>query len=534
MMAKIASSRLHQQSIHLLSKPVIIISVIAILLTGALLRFSELGAESYWLDEVIMIRITTQDFDSIVQHLQESDRPPVYVLLSYGWTTLFGSSEAAVRSLSAVAGILSLGMIFLIGRSLFDIGVALTATLIMTLSSFQVWYAQENRYYSVEQLAVLIAAYGYIQFLQRQRFIHMALFVIFCIVSVYTHSHAVFFIAALGLHFLFRCFSPSSASIRTLWIISQVVIFVGILPQVIKHVSGLAPATPPSEVTLGEGTGVSEWLSVPPFYAPVRTLLNFLVTERRTVELSFVAAAAVVFIGGMALVISRRGVSRWIADLRQLGAAALSEVHKLDDRLLLLACWLVVPLVLPFVISLTLTPLYYDRYLIPAAPAWYLVIAVLINGLHRAVPRWLSTSVLMLILAGSLLNYYRLADKEQWRESAAYLEANIAPAEPFAISYGEVPGEAFNIRNSLFWYYNGQEMECYVDVRQTESLIVQQLRDCAQGQKRIWLVMYSARLFEDASYVQQFPDLSPYGADMITMNRFVGVTVLLFELNTPA
>ena len=126
----------------------------AVLALGATLRLYDLGAESYWLDEVIMLRAAEGDVGSILA----GPRPPVYVLLTHFWVQTFGASEASTRLLPALFGCLSLLLTYVLGRELFGRQVGLIAALLMSLSAFQVHYSQELRYYS---LFVLCASLSY-------------------------------------------------------------------------------------------------------------------------------------------------------------------------------------------------------------------------------------------------------------------------------------------------------------------------------------------------------------------------------------
>src|SRR5687767_2498520 len=84
-----------------------------VMLLGAVLRLYNLGTESYWLDEVSMLRVAGGTIDSIVLDTRENGRPPVYVLFAHFWIHIFGQSEVATRSLSAIFSIASLGVMYL-------------------------------------------------------------------------------------------------------------------------------------------------------------------------------------------------------------------------------------------------------------------------------------------------------------------------------------------------------------------------------------------------------------------------------------
>ena len=82
--------------------------------------------------------------------------PPLYYYLLHFWRGVFGSSEFALRSLSAVLGVLLVGLTFLIGRKAFSAGVGLLAAFVAAINPFQIYYSQEARMYML--LAVIGAA----------------------------------------------------------------------------------------------------------------------------------------------------------------------------------------------------------------------------------------------------------------------------------------------------------------------------------------------------------------------------------------
>src|SRR5690606_28964092 len=114
----------------------VIVTLSLIVGLAIVLRFIHLGRESYWYDEIIMVRLASMNWDSLIARLVATGRPPLYVVLAKAWTDIFGTSEAGTRSLSAVLGILSVPLMYPVGEKLFNRQVGLIGALIMALSSF--------------------------------------------------------------------------------------------------------------------------------------------------------------------------------------------------------------------------------------------------------------------------------------------------------------------------------------------------------------------------------------------------------------
>jgi mannosyltransferase len=108
----------------------IILLLISILLIALFLRFYELGTESIWLDEAESIHESALSVQQIAQH---TNQPPLYFLILRIWIDLFGTSETALRSISAIFGVLAVGIVFLVGRSLSNPRVGLIGAFLASI-----------------------------------------------------------------------------------------------------------------------------------------------------------------------------------------------------------------------------------------------------------------------------------------------------------------------------------------------------------------------------------------------------------------
>ncbi len=132
------------------------ILLILILALAAFLRFYLLDGQSFWNDEGNSARIAERSLPLITAAAAGDIHPPLYYYLLHFWRGVFGSSEFALRSLSAVLGVLLVGLTFAIGRKAFGRDVGLMAAFVAALNPFQIYYSQEARMYML--LAVIGAA----------------------------------------------------------------------------------------------------------------------------------------------------------------------------------------------------------------------------------------------------------------------------------------------------------------------------------------------------------------------------------------
>lgn len=181
-------------------------ALLAIVLLGAFLRFYDIGAESFWLDEsataMTIKRYSANEISSNIikygnilpsYYSGNMDLPIYYVLLEY-WTSLFGLDEAGIRSFSAVFGVLSIILVYILAKNLFSEKTGLTASLIFSLSAVMIEFSQEARLYSFLIFIALASSYFLFKMISTKSYKHISYFVIINIIGIYTHYPFLFFV----------------------------------------------------------------------------------------------------------------------------------------------------------------------------------------------------------------------------------------------------------------------------------------------------------------------------------------------------
>ena len=125
------------------------------MLLAAVLRVLALNKPLY-IDEIVTITVGVQPLDRMGAVMRQIDASPVlYPLLLHAWMSV-ARTDAWVRGLSALFGVLTVGTVFLLGRRCFSPQVGLAAAFIMAISPPHIHYAQYVRSYSL--LSLLVAA----------------------------------------------------------------------------------------------------------------------------------------------------------------------------------------------------------------------------------------------------------------------------------------------------------------------------------------------------------------------------------------
>jgi mannosyltransferase len=130
--------------------------VVGLTIVAAAIRFIGLGHQSFWVDETVTARLLSKSFPAMLGALPRSEStPPVYYVVAWVWSRVFGSDEVGLRSLSALLGTATIPVVYAAGAALVSRRVGLIVAALATGSPLLVWYSQEARAYS---LYILLAA----------------------------------------------------------------------------------------------------------------------------------------------------------------------------------------------------------------------------------------------------------------------------------------------------------------------------------------------------------------------------------------
>lgn len=176
----------------------------ATMLLAAALRAYGIGAASLWNDELFSRYYAQLGLPFLwTQGFSVETTPPTYYTLLVGWMRLFGTSEAAMRSLSLVASVGTVPLVYLLAREFAGVAVALLAALLFALSPMQIYFAQEARAYALMLLPVALALLGLARFLREPRATrHLVMYGVGATLAVYVHTTSILLVAALNLAFL--------------------------------------------------------------------------------------------------------------------------------------------------------------------------------------------------------------------------------------------------------------------------------------------------------------------------------------------
>lgn len=179
--------------------------LVLLVIAGALIRFATLGVQGLWLDEIVTVDLSQRAIGDLLAGVQAGEsNPALYYLLAGGWERVFGTSDVAFRSLSALIGTAVIPVVYLAAKQLFSRRAGLFAAALAAFSPVLIWYSQEVRNY---EMLVLFGALTFVCFLKAldERAHHwLWVWVVVSALALTTHYFSAFLIVAEALWLVAR------------------------------------------------------------------------------------------------------------------------------------------------------------------------------------------------------------------------------------------------------------------------------------------------------------------------------------------
>ncbi|HEY0711106.1 MAG TPA: glycosyltransferase family 39 protein, partial [Polyangia bacterium] len=377
--------------------------------------------------------------DLLSGRVRDLGNPPLYPVLLHLWMGFFGNSDAAVRALSALLGTLTIPVFAALGRRVLPVKVAFVGATLLAISPFHLQMAQEARAYTLLALLGTLATYALVRATEGAAIAAgvgaqsrdpgdregsdgkpslWATWWPWLLLAVATAAMALthyfgFFLAVAHALYLLTAYRRNrrvllaatgayllSAALFAFWLPS---LFgqLGVQGNLARSAESWHLHLVATPLVFAFGTTLV-WKDAA---ALPRLILGGMAA------LSFTAAAAY----GLYRAFRRQG--GFATDVTD-GSNARPDAP--TTRLLIL--WLLLPALIPAVISVLASPLYNTRYVVLASlPFYYFAAAGLLE-----LPQWLRSAaggLVAIAMGASTLSYLGRPVKHQWREAAAFVEA---------------------------------------------------------------------------------------------------------------
>lgn len=350
------------------------------------LRTINLGGRTLWYDEAFAVLFAEKGLDamregtlSVVEGSAADVHPLLYYSLLHGWMRAAGQSAVAVRLLSALLGVLTVGLVYRLARDGLGERTARVAALIVAVAPFHVQYSQETRMYALLVLTLTASAWTCWRAWHSDRLVWWLAFGVLAGVSMYVQQLAAFYLLALGLlPLMYR------DRRRMVWMVGAGLVAMLVYLPWLVHLP--AQMDKLRQYWVERPNVLHLWLALRSF---VSVNLDFSATWWLP---TFLLAAVLTVSVGLEWRRARRLLSR------------NSQVRLALDWALWLA---LTPMVLMWVASYLLQPVFLPRALLPSAVMFYLALAWLFtwSRVPRLIKAVLATGWGVVIVFGLVTHY---------------------------------------------------------------------------------------------------------------------------------
>jgi len=390
--------------------------IICLFILAALSRFYRIDIESIWLDEGTTIRLASLSFKNLLAACYYWEANPFfYYFLLHHWINIFGTSEFALRSLSAIFGVMIIISTYYIGKKLVSRNVGILASLLVLISPLNLWFSQETRMYAFQSLLTLLSSYLFYSMLSSEKSNkNRWLYIVSSVFLIYTHYIGTI---VLGVHFCYGLYYVCSQERKKfkLLLSTFIIIFIFYCPWLPVFYQKISPGgiqhhiQPPTLQQGGEAFSILSGIKIPYFVGTgTHITYNLSSLTYSLIGLTLILYTLILFTGIITSFIAKKPFFLFITAICS------------------------TPLVI-FLISKSIVPCFNTMQVSSFVPIFALMIAMTIHYTPSLWPlkkitilKKLCMFAIIMIAAFNIYNtflIYRLNTKEDWRAAASYVES---------------------------------------------------------------------------------------------------------------
>ena len=400
-----------------------------IVLIGFSLRYYKLAGNLY--SDELWINVTAASpFPAFYQEfMQDWVHPPLIHFLARAWVYIFGLSDLSGRLVSLIFGVLSIPLIYWLGKMVSGSKAGLIAASLLALSPVHIYHSQYGRHYSLFVFFVLLSMLAFLKVYYRPNDRNYCIFYCLCtILLVYTHYFGWLIVFCQSLFFIFLRYTFLKR-----WILLQAFILLSYIPWIILVLKfTMEPASnqllvPGANQVLVPHIG---WFKK--IY--VSELFNAIALFNGNLPLFHQRNLGLFLLGGISILSMKNIFSK--------------DKHYRDSILFIFSC-VVIPFILVYVVSRTIQPIWIFRGMLLSVPAYYLLIS---SGSQQFTSKKISIALMIIpILWMSLASWHYTLNEHRmpFEQISKYLERESESGDPILV-------ENSWLSNPIFHYYKGK------------------------------------------------------------------------------
>lgn len=356
----------------------------AILFLGALLRFYHFNFQSLWLDELYSVVPTDpkNTLQSIIEYCK-GDQPPLFFIYLHYAFKIFGYSEIVGRSACVLVGVMCIPAIYLLGKECLTETAGLFAALLTAINYFHIYYSQEVRFYGMAFLFASLSYLFFIRAFKRKRTIDFVGYTICTSCLLYTHYFGLFVFGSQAITILVLLAYNSDK--KLLWgsVVSGIVVGVSFLPWL-----------PTLFNDLGVDVG---WIKSPSPFFVAQYFYDYTGKDALTT---------------LILVVFIYNFFKYVGQYSEYGKG-------IKPVLFTILIWIVLTYLVPYIRSITISPMLSNRYTIVTLPAWIILFTIGWDRIDNL--KW-KYGLSVVLIFSAIINitlfrhYYTTIRKDQYRE----------------------------------------------------------------------------------------------------------------------
>jgi mannosyltransferase len=395
----------------------VVLTLAALMLGVALLSVFFLSKQSLRLDESQSMWQSSHTTARIFYIVAQDVHVPLYHMMLHFWQAILGNDVAVARYLSLIFSVLTIPAVYKLGRYAYGQRVGLFASLMISLSPFLNWYANEVRMYSLLTFLTVMNQYFFLRLMRHPERNAWIGYTVTALLGMYTHY---FFFMVFVVQLVFLVINRHLYNKKTRWHFFLVGAFlIACFTPWIWYV-----------LHLGSANNTRPLLITPTSTDVFNTFSQFL-------------------FGFQNEIINTAIISLWPL-LVLVGFFSLRKNRQVSPQNSYFFLSASLPIILTFVLSVTVQPLFLSRYLILAIPSLYLFIA----WLFYTYPTNLSVTLRSILIIGMActLGIQTISSttpvKENYLEASQYLTQNAKPQDIIILS---APFTVYPVE----YYYHG-------------------------------------------------------------------------------
>lgn len=409
------------------------VGMILVLLGALALRLHRIAVQEIRGDEAFTYFFSRQPVAMLALHTVQLREPhPIgSYLVERAWMSLAGDSLLSLRFPSVATGVLTVALLHAVTRALGLSRLAAGgATAAAALSAYLIWHSQDARMYSMGAAVTTALVWVTLHALRTRKLRWYVAYVLLGLVALHLHYYTAFLIVGLNVYVLVLLATRHLPwTFARAWFMAHVALGTLYMPWLwyARDVFVVYRGT-------GESPSLADMLW--------RSLSVIVVGESVPLRERQVYAILAVFLLTWGLAHTARRAKRVVWDG------------------VLLLCWLGVPLIGAWAAAWH-RPLFNERYLVFAAPPWYILVGALLDALHCDLRRSCRLTLRGMLLAVLLFGYawgngvglYRYFYRPEynkirgWRELAAVLDRWSWPMPSAQVRLAQ------NYPDPSLWYY---------------------------------------------------------------------------------